>query len=36
VRTHEELIATETLATSIDLDDSGTDAPVITVDVAEP
>jgi isoleucyl-tRNA synthetase len=35
VRSHEELIASETLATTIDLDDSGTDAPEITVEAAE-
>jgi isoleucyl-tRNA synthetase len=35
VRVHEELIATETLAVGLDIDDSGTDAPEITVEIAE-
>jgi len=35
VRTHEELIAGETLAVAIDIDDSGTDAPEIAVEVAD-
>ena len=34
VRTHEELIAGETLAVAIDLDDSGTDTPAIDLDIA--
>ncbi|WP_116997699.1 isoleucine--tRNA ligase [Desertimonas flava] len=34
VRTHQELIATETLAVSIDVDDSGTDTPAIDLTVA--
>jgi isoleucyl-tRNA synthetase len=33
VRTHEELIAGETLAVALDVDDSGTDAPEIAIDV---
>jgi len=35
VRTHEQLIAAETLAVSITLDDSGSDIPAITVTVAD-
>ena len=34
VRTHEALIAAETLATSLEVDDSGTDTPQITVRVS--
>jgi len=34
VRTHESLIAAETLAVALDIDDSGTDTPQITVEVA--
>jgi len=36
VRVHQELIATETLAVSIDLDDSGSDTPAISLAVADP
>jgi isoleucyl-tRNA synthetase len=35
VRIHEDLIATETLAVALDVDDSGTDAPEISVEVDE-
>jgi isoleucyl-tRNA synthetase len=35
VRTHEKFIATETLAVTLDVDDSGTDAPDIDLDVAD-
>jgi isoleucyl-tRNA synthetase len=35
VRTHEKFIATETLAVTLEVDDSGTDAPDIDLDVAE-
>ena len=34
VRAHEEFIATETLAVSLEIDDSGSDAPEIDVEVA--
>jgi hypothetical protein len=35
VRAHEKFIADETLAVSLDIDDSGTDAPQIDIDVVE-
>ena len=35
VRTHEGLIATETLAVALEIDDSGTDSPEIGIEVAE-
>ncbi len=35
VRTHEQFIAAETLAVSLEIDDSGTDAPEIDFDVAQ-
>ncbi len=35
VRTHEELIAGETLAVSLDVDDSGTDAPEISIEAVD-
>ena len=35
VRTHEKFIADETLAVSLEIDDSGSDAPEIDIDVAE-
>jgi isoleucyl-tRNA synthetase len=36
VRAHEAMIADETLAVSIDLDDSGTDTPLVDFEVANP
>ena len=35
VRAHEKFIADETLAVSLEIDDSGSDAPEIEIDVAE-
>ena len=35
VRTHEKFIADETLAVSLEIDDSGTDAPEIDIEVVE-